>query len=112
MSRTRGSVFTRLHASQAIAEFALCAVELLEGVGQVFEFFVELLLDLRELLGGEGVEVDWTRASAILSCRERRMHLPVSCWPDIVATAAEWMLWRAVRGQTEVGIDLATWSFR
>lgn len=47
-----------LHASEAFSEFVLGAVELGEGVGEVLELFLELLLDLRELLGLEGVEVD------------------------------------------------------
>lgn len=47
-----------LYASEAFSELVLGAVELGEGVGEVFELFLELLLDLRELLGLEGVEVD------------------------------------------------------
>lgn len=48
-----------LYASEALLELVLRAVELREGGGQVLELFLELLLDLGELLRLEGVEVDW-----------------------------------------------------
>ncbi len=44
---------------QAFLELGLRGAQLGEGVGEVFEFVVELFLDLRELGGGEGGEVDW-----------------------------------------------------
>ena len=47
-----------LDAPQAIAEFGLGGVELREGSGEVLEFFVELLLDLAELLHAQRIQVD------------------------------------------------------
>lgn len=47
-----------MYASEAFSELVLGTVKLGEGVGEVFELFLELLLDLRELLGLESVEVD------------------------------------------------------
>lgn len=52
----RGS--SALYATKAFFELVLGAVELRKGRGQVLELFVELFLDLRQLLGGEGVEIN------------------------------------------------------
>ena len=57
-ARTFGGSFAGLNGPQAVFEFILCAVELGEGVAEVLELLVELLLDLRQLLGREGIEVD------------------------------------------------------
>ena len=48
----------RLDDLVAVLEFRLGAMELGEGGGEVLELLVELLLDLGELFGREGVEVD------------------------------------------------------
>lgn len=48
-----------MDALQAVLEPSLGAVQLRVRLGEVLELLVELLLDLRELLGLEGVEVDW-----------------------------------------------------
>lgn len=47
-----------LYASEAFLELVLGAVELGEGARQVLELLFELLLDLRELLRLESVEID------------------------------------------------------
>lgn len=47
----------RLDTSQTLLELLLCGMKLREGVGQVFDFFVQLLLHLAQLLGREAVEV-------------------------------------------------------
>jgi len=56
--RTSGGGGAAVDAAQAVPELVLRAVELRKGRGEVLELLVELLLDLRELLRLEGVEVD------------------------------------------------------
>jgi hypothetical protein len=46
------------HACDAFLELVLRLSELGEGAGEVLEFVVKLLLDRREVLDGEGVEID------------------------------------------------------
>lgn len=46
------------HTGNAFFELVLRLAELGEGAGEVLEFVVELLLDRREVLDGEGVEVN------------------------------------------------------
>ena len=55
---TWGRILAGLDSSEAVLKLVLGAVELREGLGEVLELLVELLLDLGELLGREGVEVD------------------------------------------------------
>jgi len=57
MFHTPGSWSLRLDASQTLLELLLRGVQLCEGVGQVLDFLVQLLLHLRELLGREAVKV-------------------------------------------------------
>lgn len=73
MSRARTFAIggSGLYASEAFLELVLRAVELRKGARQVLELFLELLLDLRELLGLEGVEVDFTRAPDWLALAAR-----------------------------------------
>lgn len=49
-------------------------MELGEGGGEVLELLVELLLDLRELLGGEGVEVDCGKKTRVSKWRCTAMN--------------------------------------
>jgi hypothetical protein len=63
LAHTLCRFLSRLDDPQAVSELVRRAVELLEGVGEVFELVVELLLDLGELLLMEGVEVDCGRVS-------------------------------------------------
>ena len=64
---TLGRAVRTLHAGSdalfntcdTVLEFLLGNAQVLVGVGQVLDFLVELLLDLRELLDAERVQVDW-----------------------------------------------------
>jgi hypothetical protein len=62
-SDTRGTLDlsrnTRRNTPQTFSELRLRRAQLLEGIRKVFEFVVELFLNLGELLGGEGCEVDF-----------------------------------------------------
>lgn len=49
--RTFRSIRPALYASKAVLEFVLGGVKLRKRVRQVFQLFIELLLDLSELLG-------------------------------------------------------------
>lgn len=53
------------HTSAAIPEFRLRGLELAEGCGQVLQFLRELVLDVVELGGGEGGEVDYGKAGGV-----------------------------------------------
>ena len=52
------------YAISTVPEFRLGSLQLLEGGREVLQLLRELVLDLVELLSGEGVEVDWARGSA------------------------------------------------
>lgn len=64
---TLGQAVRTLHAGSdalfntrdTVLELLLRNAQVLVGVGQVLDFLVELLLDLRELLDAERVQVDW-----------------------------------------------------
>lgn len=91
---------TGLDALVAVLEFRLGAMELGEGGGEVLELLVELLLDLGELLGREGVEVDWRKSCQQLDFIGSKMGMwqvisLVSCWPDILLSCAPGdVVWR------------------
>lgn len=50
-----------LDTPQAVPEFDLRGLQLRERRRQMLDFLVQLLLDLRELLGAEAVEAHWER---------------------------------------------------
>lgn len=50
---------TLLDARNAVLEFLLGDAQILVGVGQVLDLLVELLLDLRELLDAQRIQVDY-----------------------------------------------------
>lgn len=52
---------TLLDAHNAVLEFLLGDAQVLVGVGQVLDLLVELLLDLRELLDAQRIQVDYIR---------------------------------------------------
>ena len=56
--RTFGSSSSRLHAHEAFPKLVLRPVQLCKGASQVLELLVKLFLDLRQLLGLKGCEVD------------------------------------------------------
>jgi hypothetical protein len=101
---------------EAVLEFRLGAMELGEGGGEVLELLVELLLDLGELFGREGVEIDYGKKLSAVALMKSRWGICwvislVSCWPDILLFVRAWRCGLERAGMF-VGFGSLLWHLR
>lgn len=69
---------TILDVLDALPELLLRVLQVLVGTAQVLHFIVQLLLDLRQLLGRKGGEIDCELVSGNFDLLRRHLH-PLCC---------------------------------